>query len=123
MADDQKQLQVLSDDYQKLQSDLQINVDARQKLESQQQENKGVQKEFANLAKDANIYKLIGPVLLRQDRNEAVLAVDGRLEFIEKEIKRVEKQIKDIQEESDKKRMTVYQLQAKMQQLQPQAAS
>lgn len=42
--------------------------------------------EFAKLADDANIYKLIGPVLLKQDRSEAVLAVDGRLEFIEKEM-------------------------------------
>ena len=35
---------------------------------------------------DANIYKLVGPVLLKQDKTEAVLAVDGRLEFIENEM-------------------------------------
>lgn len=61
-------------------------VSARQKLESQQQENKGVQTEFAALDDDANIYKLIGPVLLKQDRGEAVRTVEGRLEFIEKEM-------------------------------------
>ena len=61
-------------------------VDARQKLESQQQENQGVQSEFASLDGDSNIYKLIGPVLLKQDKNEAVMAVNGRLEFIEKEM-------------------------------------
>ncbi|KAL9108194.1 MAG: hypothetical protein Q9187_008328 [Circinaria calcarea] len=86
MADDQKQLQTLSDEYQKLQSGLQSIIHARQKLESQQQENRGVQKEFANLSEAASIYKLVGPVLLKQDRSEAVLAVDGRLEFIEKEM-------------------------------------
>lgn len=43
-------------------------------------------KEFASLEDDANIYKLVGPVLLKQDRNEAVMAVNGRLEFIEKEM-------------------------------------
>ncbi|MCJ1432512.1 hypothetical protein MMC27_001869 [Xylographa pallens] len=123
MADDQKHLQALSDDYQKLQNDLQSNIDARQRLESQQQENKGVQKEFAKLAQDANIYKLIGPVLLKQDRAEAVLAVDGRLEYIEKEITRVERQITDIQDESEKKRMAVYQLQTKMQQQQVEPAA
>jgi prefoldin beta subunit len=42
--------------------------------------------EFASLKDDANIYKLVGPVLLKQDKTEAVLAVDGRLEFIEKEM-------------------------------------
>ncbi|MCJ1300024.1 hypothetical protein MMC08_002818 [Hypocenomyce scalaris] len=125
MAEDQKQLQDLSDDYQKLQGELQSNVEARQQLESQQQENKGVQKEFAKLAEDANIYKLVGPVLLKQDRGEAILAVNGRLEYIEKEIKRVEKLIRDIQEKSESKKMEVYQLQTQMQQAQQpvQAAS
>lgn len=43
-------------------------------------------KEFAKLSDDANIYKSVGPVLLKQDKNEAVMAVNGRLEFIEKEM-------------------------------------
>lgn len=62
--------------------DLQTTVDARQRLEAQQQENLGVQKEFKTLKDSANIYKLVGPVLLKQDRTEAVSAVDGRLEYI-----------------------------------------
>jgi chaperonin cofactor prefoldin len=45
-----------------------------------------VQSEFAELDDDSNIYKLIGPVLLKQDKTEAVMAVSGRLEFIEKEM-------------------------------------
>lgn len=61
-------------------------IEARQKLEAQQQENKGVQGEFAALDEDANIYKLVGPVLLKQDKSEATMAVNGRLEFIEKEM-------------------------------------
>lgn len=61
-------------------------IDARQKLESQQQENQGVQTEFNQLDDDANIYKLVGPVLLKQDKTEATMAVNGRLEFIEKEM-------------------------------------
>jgi prefoldin beta subunit len=38
------------------------------------------------LKDEANIYKLVGPVLLKQDKTEAVLAVDGRLEYIENEM-------------------------------------
>jgi prefoldin beta subunit len=38
------------------------------------------------LKDDASIYKLVGPVLLKQDKTEAVLAVDGRLDFIDKEM-------------------------------------
>lgn len=107
-------------------------VEARQKLESQQQENQGVQKEFNSLDDDSNIYKLIGPVLLKQDKNEALMAVNGRLEFIEKEMcveelrswdllwegtssgctdrvssKRIEGQIKENQDKSDKMRAEV----------------
>jgi hypothetical protein len=66
--------------------DLQSHVSSRQRLESQQQENLGVQKEFASLSDEANIYKLVGPVLLKQEKTEAVLAVDGRLEFIGNEM-------------------------------------
>lgn len=42
--------------------------------------------EFSKLAEDANIYKLVGPVLLKQDSTEAKSTVDGRLEYIEKEM-------------------------------------
>jgi prefoldin beta subunit len=42
--------------------------------------------EFDILDDEANIYKQIGPVLLKQDKTEAVMAVNGRLEFIDKEM-------------------------------------
>ncbi|PNS21876.1 hypothetical protein CAC42_474 [Sphaceloma murrayae] len=118
----QQKLQALSDEYQDLQSELQGIVAARQKLESQQQENKNVQKEFSSLADDANIYKLVGPVLLKQETAEAKSTVDGRLDFIEKEIKRVEGQIGSIQEKSEGKKMEIFQLQNQMQQTQQGAA-
>ncbi|KAL1967587.1 hypothetical protein VTN77DRAFT_3102 [Rasamsonia byssochlamydoides] len=116
MEDPQKHLQQLSDEYQKLQTELENTVQARQKLESQLQENKSVQKEFASLEDDANIYKLVGPVLLKQDKTEAIMAVDGRLEFIEKEIKRIESQITELQSKSDKKRTEIVQFQTQLQQ-------
>ncbi|KAL2356282.1 Prefoldin [Cryomyces antarcticus] len=121
MSEQQKQLQSLSDEFQSLQTELQTTVSARQKLESQQQENLGVQKEFATLSDDANVYKLVGPVLLKQDTSEARSTVDGRLEFIEKEIKRIETQIASVQEKSEQKKMEIYQLQTQMQQPQGQA--
>ncbi|KAL9625499.1 MAG: hypothetical protein Q9160_000209 [Pyrenula sp. 1 TL-2023] len=122
MAEDQQKLQKLSDEFTKLQEDLQTTISARQKLESQQQENKSVQKEFSTLASEANIYKLVGPVLLKQDKNEASMAVNGRLDFIDKEIKRIEKQINDLQDRNEGKRMEVIQLQSKIQQQAQQAS-
>ena len=119
MADIQKTLQTLSDEYSKLQTgisppssipspshlhpislspltriraaqtELQSTIEARQKLESQHQENKGVSREFTALSDKqgaGKIYKLVGPVLLAQDKSEAVMAVQARLEFIEKEM-------------------------------------
>ena len=42
--------------------------------------------EFAGLDDGAKIYKLVGPVLLKQDTAEAKSTVDSRLEYIEKEM-------------------------------------
>ncbi|KAK3207436.1 hypothetical protein GRF29_103g1001479 [Pseudopithomyces chartarum] len=123
MSDVQKKLQELSEGYQKLQGELSTAVDARQKLESQQQENSTVKKEFDLLDDDANIYKQIGPVLLKQDKTEAVMSVNGRLEFINKEISRIEQQIKDIQDKSEKVKMDIMQIQSAMQQSQEAAAA
>jgi len=83
-----------------------------------------ISKEFATLADEANIYKLVGPVLLKQDATEARSTVDGRLEYIEKEMyafvdpfdtcsdtdrnrKRIEGQIAGIQDKTDAKKMEV----------------
>ena len=101
--------------------DIQTTILARQKLDSQHQENKFVQQEFATLKSDSQIYKMIGPVLLKQDKHDAVMSVDGRLEFIEKEIKRIEGQIADLQEKSEKQKMEVLKVQTGLQQQQQTA--
>ncbi|KAK3820109.1 MAG: Prefoldin [Benniella sp.] len=112
----QKKLEADSTAYQGLQKEYTKAVESRQKLDSQLQENKLVQDEFKLLSDDANIYKLIGPVLTRQDKNEAVTNVDKRIEFINAEIERIEKQLKDFQEKIEKKRVELVQTQAALQQ-------
>ncbi len=42
--------------------------------------------EFEKLKDDEVVWKLVGPVLLKQDKVEAESTVDGRLEFIGKEL-------------------------------------
>ncbi|KAJ6083417.1 hypothetical protein N7467_007552 [Penicillium canescens] len=121
--DPQKQLQALTEEFQGMQTELEGLVDARQKLESQQQENEGVQSEFAQLDDESNIFKLVGPVLLKQDKTEATMAVNGRLEFIEKEIKRIEGEIDATQDKSEAKRAEIMQFQSQIQQQQQQAAA
>ncbi|EOA89942.1 uncharacterized protein SETTUDRAFT_26264 [Exserohilum turcica Et28A] len=117
MAEVQKKLQELSEKYQSLQADLGTKVEARQKLESQQQENSTVKKEFDIVDDAANIYKQIGPVLLKQDKTEAVMAVNGRLD------KDIEKQIKGIQDSSEKIKGEIIQMQTSAQQAQAAAGA
>ncbi|KAL2129010.1 hypothetical protein VTI74DRAFT_8364 [Chaetomium olivicolor] len=115
MADLQPKLQALSDEFTKLQQDLQDAVQSRQKLEAQKQENLGVQKEFAKLKEGETIYKLIGPVLLKQEQADAESTVKGRLEFISKEINRLESHIKETQGKIEKKKTEIIQLQSGVQ--------
>ena len=88
----------------------------RQKLEAQQQENSAVLQEFNGLAEESGIYKLVGPVLLKQDRTEALSAVNGRLDYIGKEITRTDGRIKEFQAVNEKLQVDMMQLQQKMQQ-------
>ncbi|RUS28468.1 prefoldin subunit 6 [Jimgerdemannia flammicorona] len=111
MAAMEAKLEAESAAYQAIQKDLTKAVESRQRLDSQLQENELVQKEFSLLAEGANIYKLIGPVLVKQDRSEATSNVDKRLEFIRAEIKRVERQLSDLTEKSEKKKMELVKLQ------------
>ncbi|KAI5817028.1 prefoldin subunit 6 [Pyronema omphalodes] len=114
MSDSQK-LQALTQEFQNIQTELSTVVEARQKLESQLTENQSVQKEFSSLGDDAKIYKLVGPVLLKQEKSEAVMGVDRRLEFINSEINRVETQLAELNAKQEKKKIEIIGLQTKIQ--------
>ncbi|RPD77142.1 hypothetical protein L226DRAFT_459505 [Lentinus tigrinus ALCF2SS1-7] len=103
----QERLQTASTEFQKIQADLSLAVDARQKLDAQLSENELVKKEFSSLTEENTVYKLVGPVLVKQDQTEAKHNVDTRLEFIRSEIKRVENQLKDLGEKAEKKKLEV----------------
>ncbi|CDW96729.1 hypothetical protein [Sporisorium scitamineum] len=73
-------------EYQKLQASFQTAVEARQQLDSQLRENEQVAKEFGKLTDSNQVYKLIGPVLVKQDQVEAKTNVEKRIEFIKGEM-------------------------------------
>ncbi|CAG8653016.1 16144_t:CDS:2 [Funneliformis caledonium] len=79
-------LEAATSEYQRLQKELSDAIEARQRLDSQLQENEVVQKEFKLLKDDANIFKLIGPVLVKQDKSEATTNVNKRLDYIRSEM-------------------------------------
>ena len=140
-------LQQASAEFQQLQADLSTVVEARQRLDAQLSENELVKKvcrvwlvwlpfsfhliavtlvqEFAQLTSGNTVYKLIGPVLVKQDQAEAKSNVNTRLDFIRSEMsgfspnstnseltnkpcsQRVEGQIKDIEQKQEKKKTEV----------------
>ncbi|KAH8111147.1 prefoldin subunit 6 [Phellopilus nigrolimitatus] len=104
-------LQSATADYQKLQLELSAAVDARQRLDAQLTETGMVKKEFALLQPASEVYKLVGPILVKQDQPEAKANVDKRLAFIKSEIQRVEAGIKDINERTEKRRMEIVEIQ------------
>ncbi|KAI3623386.1 Prefoldin subunit 6 [Malassezia furfur] len=79
--------------FQEAQSQFETVVDLQQQLLSQLSENQQVQQEFARSGPDTRVYKRAGPVLLPQDFQEASDNVTKRIEFIQTELQRVEKQI------------------------------
>ncbi|KAH8999923.1 prefoldin subunit 6 [Lactarius hatsudake] len=116
-------LQAASGDYQKLQADLSSSVEARQRLDAQLSENELVKKEFSTLTPNNIVFKLVGPVLVKQDQAEAKSNVDKRLEFIGGEIKRIEAQLQEIEQKSEKKKLELVELQTELQQRQKQDGS
>ncbi|KAG9119241.1 hypothetical protein FRC07_005808 [Ceratobasidium sp. 392] len=95
--------------------DLQTAVESRQRLDAQLNENELVKKEFSTLKSHNTVFKLIGPVLVKQEQEEAKSNVNKRLEYIRGEISRVEAQITDLTKKSEKAKNEIVTIQAVMQ--------
>ncbi|XP_069097979.1 prefoldin subunit 6 [Pleurodeles waltl] len=114
----QKKLQAEVEKYQQLQKDLNKCMSARQKLEAQVTENNIVKEELDLLDVSNTVFKLIGPVLVKQDLEEAKATVAKRLDYINGEIKRYESQMKDMEKKSDQQREVLSKLQQDFQKAQ-----
>ncbi|KIO24015.1 hypothetical protein M407DRAFT_244589 [Tulasnella calospora MUT 4182] len=123
MASLEERLETTTEEYQKLQKDLSAAVENRQRLDAQLTENEQVQKEFAQLKPANTVYKLIGPVLIKQEQSEAKQNVAKRLDFIKGEIKRAETRLKDLGEKAEKAKTEIVQLQTVRQAQQQQDAT
>lgn len=104
----QKQFEVL----QKGHKIIQKCVSARQKLDSQLNENTLVLKELELLESDANVFKLTGPVLVKQDLDEAISNVKKRVEYITAEIKRQDTTLADQKEKQDTAKQVLTKIQS-----------
>ncbi|KAJ2082648.1 Prefoldin subunit 6 [Coemansia sp. RSA 988] len=115
MAEKRQALEKATMSLQELRKEQTTLVSNHQKLDSQLQENEIVEKEFKLLKDNARIYKLIGPVLMPQEKAEATTNVQKRLEYIRDELKRVDARLKELSEDEQKTTMEAYKLQMEMQ--------
>ncbi|CAI0548514.1 unnamed protein product [Linum tenue] len=99
-------------------ADIAKNHQVRKKYTIQLGENELVLKELELLKEEANVYKLIGPVLVKQDLAEANANVRKRIEYISAELKRLDATVQDLEEKQNSKREAVLKVQQRMQALQ-----
>ncbi|XP_039975627.1 prefoldin subunit 6 [Xiphias gladius] len=114
----QKKLKAELEKYTQIQKDVSKSMSARQKLETQLTENNIVKEELDLLDSTNTVYKLIGPVLVKQDLDEAKATVAKRLEYINGEIQRYETLLKDMEKKSEQHREVLSSLQQEFQKAQ-----
>ncbi|KAK8641996.1 hypothetical protein V6N13_011361 [Hibiscus sabdariffa] len=111
----QRDLENKANDLSKLQKDIAKNHQVRKKYTIQLGENELVLKELDLLKEDANVYKLIGPVLVKQDLAEANANVRKRIEYISAELKRLDGSLQDLEEKQHSKREAILKVQQRIQ--------
>ncbi|KAM6953004.1 prefoldin subunit 6 [Lycodopsis pacificus] len=114
----QKKLKGEVEKYTQMQKDVSKSMSARQKLETQLAENNIVKEELDLLDITNTVFKLIGPVLVKQDLDEAKATVTKRLEYINGEIRRYESLLKDLEKKSEQHREVLSSLQQEYQRAQ-----
>ena len=85
-------------------------------LTSQKSENESVLKEFNALEEEANIWKLTGPLLVKQEKEDAHANVEKRLEFIISELSKVDENIKKQESAFETKRQELSKIQSELKQ-------
>ena len=87
---------------------------AKQSLVEKKSENEMVLQEFNLMGDDASVYKLVGPILAKQDVAESKTNVEKRIEYITKEIERMDKLEQDFQSKVEERRNNIQKLQEDM---------
>ncbi|XP_011171693.1 prefoldin subunit 6 [Solenopsis invicta] len=119
----QKKLQIEADTLRRIQKEYNKTLSQlRQQLDGQLNENMMVKKELDILKEENDVFKLIGPVLVKQDLCEAKQNVDKRMDYIKSELKRVDDQISTLGKKLDSQRDVIDKLQQAFQQAQIKAS-
>ena len=89
-------------------------------FENKKNENNIVKSELALLDDEDIVYKLIGPILVQQETSEAKIQVNSRIEIINKEIHKLEKNYQTNAKNMEANRQKISDIQAKLIQLSKQ---
>merc|ERR1712048_24054 len=108
--------------FKALQESIQKSYESRMGLVAQQQETQLVKEEFENLEEDAVVYKLVGPVLVKQPVDDSKDNVNKRLEYINGELDRSNKVIEGMEKELQDKQKELIKMQQAIQESQEGAS-
>ncbi|OAY76393.1 prefoldin subunit 6 [Ananas comosus] len=114
----QRDLENQANALSKIQKDIAKNHQVRKQYTIQLGENELVLKELELLNESANVYKLIGPVLVKQDLAEAKANVKKRIEYISAELKRLDGTLQDLEDKQNSKKESILKLQQRIQTVQ-----
>ena len=89
-------------------------------FENKKNENNIVKAELALLDDEDVVYKLIGPILVQQETSDAKMQVESRIEIINKEIHKLEKNYQTNSKNMEANRQKISDIQAKLIQLSKQ---
>ena len=89
--------------------------------ENKKTENNIVKQELSLLEDEDVVYKLIGPILVQQETSDAKIQVDSRIEMINKEIHKLEKNYQTNAKKIEGNKQKITDIQAKLIQLTRQA--
>ncbi|CAL8077005.1 unnamed protein product [Calicophoron daubneyi] len=117
-----KRLNAEVEKVQGVQRELQKCYQMYRQLTAQLSENENVKEDLGELNDANTIYKLVGPVLLKQDLSEAKETVNKRIAYITGELKRQDETIKDLEKKQEGCREQIAKLQQRLQQEHTKAA-
>jgi len=86
-------------------------------MTEKKQENEMVLNEFKELNEENVVYKLVGPILAKQELSECRSNVEKRVEFIDKEIARQDSLEADFQEKITDRTNKIKKMQADFQRI------
>ena len=110
----QRKLETDVTEIKKIEAEYTKVYSAKQSLVEKKSENEMVLAEFNLMSADASVYKLVGPVLAKQDVGESKANVEKRIEYITKEIERMDKLEQDFQSKVEERRANIQKLQEDM---------